>query len=468
MFFRLVVIMVASKEIDLLHGNLWKKIILFAIPVMLSGLLQLLFNACDLMVVGKFSGDDSLAAVGSTGALTSLIVNLFIGFSVGANVAVAKEIGKNDKKRCHDVVHTSILFSLIVGALLTIFGVLTARYWLIKMDTNADILDKATTYLTICFAGMIFNMLYNFGASIVRATGETKKPLYYLIIAGITNVVLNLIFVIVFDMDVAGVAMATVISQMISSILIIRYLVKTEGMVHFNFRDLKIDKDSLKEIVFVGLPAGIQSSLFAISNVTIQTAVNSFNSTAVVAGNSASNNIGGFIYTAMNAFYQSCITFTSQNFGAKNMKNCEKTLFACLVYVTFVGLLIGGITVLLGRPLIGLYANGEEAIGYGMTRLTILALTYFLCGIGDVLVGGLRGLGYSVVPMVTSIVGICGIRLLWIYTAFEANHTLQTLYISYPLSWGITAVVHVICYVFVFKRAAKSLEFNGEEVLVEA
>ena len=460
--------MVASKEIDLLHGNLWKKIIIFAIPVMLSGLLQLLFNACDLMVVGKFSGDDSLAAVGSTSSLTSLIVNLFIGFSVGANVAVARAIGKKDQKRCHDVVHTSILFSLIVGIFLTIFGVLTARHWLIQMDTNIEILDKATLYLTIYFSGMIFNMLYNFGAAIVRATGETKKPLYFLIIAGVVNVILNLIFVIVFNMDVAGVALATIISQMISSILIIIYLLKLDGFVHFSFKDLKIDKGSLKEIVLVGLPAGIQSSLFAISNVSIQTAVNSFDSTAVVAGNSASNNIGGFIYTSMNAFYQAAVTFTSQNFGAKCMKNCKKILIACLIYVTLTGLLVGGVAVLFGHPLISLYASGDEAIGYGITRLTILALTYFLCGIGDVLVGGMRGLGYSVVPMVTSIVGVCGIRLLWIYTVFAANHTLPTLYVAYPLSWGITAIVHVICYVWVYKKIARILGNEYEEVLIEA
>ena len=460
--------MVVSKEIDLLHGNLWKKIIIFAIPVMLSGLLQLLFNACDLMVVGKFSGDDSLAAVGSTSSLTSLIVNLFIGFSVGANVAVARAIGKKDQKKCHDVVHTSILFSLIVGIFLTIFGVLTARHWLIQMDTNIEILDKATLYLTIYFSGMIFNMLYNFGAAIVRATGETKKPLYFLIIAGVVNVILNLIFVIVFNMDVAGVALATIISQMISSILIIIYLLKLDGFVHFSFKDLKIDKGSLKEIVLVGLPAGIQSSLFAISNVSIQTAVNSFDSTAVVAGNSASNNIGGFIYTSMNAFYQAAVTFTSQNFGAKCMKNCKKILIACLIYVTLTGLLVGGVAVLFGHPLISLYASGDEAIGYGITRLTILALTYFLCGIGDVLVGGMRGLGYSVVPMVTSIVGVCGIRLLWIYTAFAANHTLPTLYVAYPLSWGITAIVHVICYVWVYKKIARKIGNENEEVLIEA
>lgn len=448
----MVVSRVVSKEIDLVHGNMLKKIILFAIPVMLSGILQLMFNACDLMVVGKFSGDDSLAAVGSTGALTSLIVNLFIGFSVGANVSVARSIGRKNKERCHDLVHTSILFSFIIGVFLTIFGVLTARFLLMQMDTNEEVLDKATLYLQIYFCGAIFNLLYNFGSSIVRATGETKKPLYYLIIAGVTNVILNLFFVIVLKMDVAGVALATITSQMISCVLIIRYLIKLDGFVHFNIKDLKIDRSSLNEIILIGLPAGIQNSLFAISNVSIQTAVNSFGSTAVVAGNSASNNIGGFIYTSMNSFYQACITFTSQNLGARNVKNCKKVLLSCLMCSTIAGLLIGSIAVLLGKPLLGMYASGEEAIGYGLIRLSIVGMSYFLCGIADVLVGGLRGLGYSIIPMFTSIIGICGIRLAWIYTVFASNHTLQVLYVSYPISWAITAVVHLICYIVIYKK----------------
>jgi putative MATE family efflux protein len=440
-----------SKEQDLLNGNLLKKIVVFAIPVMLSGVLQLLFNACDLMVVGKFSGDDSLAAVGSTSALTSLLVNLFIGVSVGANVSVARAIGRKNKERCHDVVHTAILFSIIAGLFLTIFGVLTARFWLIKLDTNEDVLDKATTYLGIYFAGSIFNLLYNFGASIIRATGETKKPLYFLVVAGIANVLLNLIFVIVFNMDVAGVALATIISQMISSVLIIIYLMKADGYIHFNIKELKIDKSSFGEMVLIGLPAGIQSSLFSISNVSIQKAINSFNSTAIIAGNSASNNIGGFIYTSMNSFYQACITFTSQNMGAKKIKNCKKVLLYSLLCVTVTGFVIGGVAVIFGRPLLGLYANGDEAIKYGMIRLTMIGMTYFLCGIGDVFVGGLRGLGYSIIPMINSIIGICGLRLVWIYTVFKHKHTLETLYVSYPLSWIITAIIHLVCYCGAYK-----------------
>ena len=247
-------------------------------------------------------------------------------------------------------------------------------------------------------------------------------------------------------------------------ILILIYLAKLEGFVHFNFKDLKIDKSSLNEIILIGLPAGIQSSLFAISNVSIQTAVNSFNSTAVVAGNSASNNIGGFIYTAMNSFYQACITFTSQNLGARKVKNCKKVLIYCLCCVTIAGLLIGGVAVLFGEPLLNLYANGEDAIKYGLTRLSIVGMSYFLCGIADVIVGGLRGLGYSIVPMTTSIIGVCGIRLLWIYTVFKHNHTLKTLYVSYPLSWGVTAIVHLICYIVIYKKIFKKFSLKLETV----
>ena len=446
-----------EKEIDLLSGNLLKKIIKFAIPVMLSGILQLMFNACDLMVVGKFAGDNSLAAVGSTGSITSLLINLFIGVSVGANVLVAKAIGKKDKETAHKVVHTSILFSLIAGFFLMIVGLLLAEFLLIKLDTNTAILDKATLYLRIYFSGMIFNMVYNFGSSIVRATGETKKPLYYLIISGIINVILNLILVIVFNMDVDGVAIATIISQFISAILVIRYIIKSTGYIKLNIKDLKIHKESLKEMILIGLPAGIQGSLFSISNVFIQKAVNSFASTAIVAGNSAATNIGGFIFTSMNAFSQSSVTFTSQNYGAKKIDNCKKIIIYNTICVTIVGLVIGIATIIFGKPLLNLYANGEDAIKYGLVRLTLIGATYFIYGISEVFVGGLRGLGSSILPMVNSIMGICGIRLLWIYTIFKYNHTLKTLYISYPISWVITALVHMICYIIIYKNKKKEI-----------
>lgn len=446
-----------AKTVDMLNGNLFKKIIVFAIPLMLSGILQLLFNACDLMVVGSFAGDDSLAAVGSTGSLTSLIVNLFMGISVGANVIVAKYIGQKNEEKCQQAVHTAILFSVIIGFLLSIFGICSASYLLQLMDTNVEVLDKATLYVQIYFAGMVFNMLYNFGASILRSVGETKKPLTYLTIAGICNVILNLIFVIVFKMDVAGVAIATIISQAISAILVVICLIKTTGSIHLDLKKLKINGGTLKEILFVGLPAGINSSLFSISNVFIQTAVNSFNSTAVVAGNSASANIGGFIFTAMNCFSHACVTFTSQNYGAKQIKNCKRTLYYSLFYVILFGLLFGGVSLLFDEQLLRLYISGKEAIDYGKIRLLVIGFTYFLCGINDVFVSNLRGLGYSLTPTIISVLGICGLRLVWIFTIFEFNHTLEILYLSYPISWFVTALINGTCLLIVYNKMNRKL-----------
>lgn len=454
--------MLKSKDVDMLNGNLLKKIIIFAIPVMLSGILQLLFNACDLIIVGKFSGDHSLAAVGSTSALTHLIINLFIGFSVGANVSVAISIGRKDKEKCQKLVHTSILFSIICGLFLTVFGVFAARYLLTLMDTTNDVLDKATLYLQIYFAGMVFNMVYNFGASILRATGETKKPLYYLFSAGIINVILNIIFVTVFDMDVDGVALATIISQAISAILVIRCLMKKEGFVNLKLNKLSLDKNSLQEIILIGLPAGIQGSLFSISNVFIQKAVNSFGSTAIVAGNTAASNIESFIYTSMNSFYQACITFTSQNIGAKKIKNCKKVFRNCLLCVTITGIALGVIAITLSKPLLGMYISEKSSIEYGITRIMIIASTYFLCGIMDVLVGSLRGFGYSTVPMVVSVLGICAFRLGWIYTIFKSNHSLRTLYISYPISWIVTGFIHFICFLIIYKKTKQKMDISLE------
>lgn len=449
-----------NKEMDMLGGNLWKKIIVFTIPVMLSSIFQLLFNACDLMVVGKFAGDDSLAAVGSTSALIHLIINLFIGISVGANVVVARAIGSRDELKAQKAVHTAILFSLIAGFVLTIVGVIGAKYFLTLMDTPTDVLDKATLYLRIYFSGMIFNMVYNYGSAILRAIGEAKKPLYYLFFSGVANLLLNLFFVIVLNMDVGSVAIATVVSQCISAILVIRYLTKYEGYVHLDLSKLKIDGRSLKEMTLIGLPAGIQSSLFSISNVFIQRAINSFGSTAIVAGNTAGANIDGFVNSAMASFSQACLTFTSQNYGAGKIKNCKKVLICCLTSVVITGVVLGFSVCLFSRPLLGLYTNGSEAIKFGVIRLTIIGLTYFIWGAMDVIVGGLRGLGYSIVPMLVSIAGICAFRLVWIYTVFENNHSIKTLYASYPVSWLITGIFHLVCYCFVFRKIKNALQIG--------
>lgn len=452
------------KEVDMLQGNLLKNIILFSIPVMLSGILQLLFNACDLIVVGRFAGDNALAAVGSTSALTSLLVNVFMGISIGANVCVAKAIGSKNKEKAEKTVHTAILFSLIAGLFVMLLGIFCSNFFLRLLDTNIEVLDDATLYLQIYFSGAIFNLLYNYGAAILRAKGETQKPLEYLFIAGITNVVLNIFFVTVLNMDVDGVALATIASQAISAFLVIRLLMKTEGYTNLDLKKLKIDGTSLKEMIYIGLPAGIQGSLFSISNVFIQKAVNSLGSTAIVAGNTASSNIGGFIYTSMNAVYQACISFTSQNYGAKNLKRCKDVLYKCLICVTVIGITIGGLAVLFGEPLLSIYVTSDEALKQGFIRLKIVALTYFLCGIADVIVGGMRGYGKSIVPMVISIIGICGFRIYWIYTAFKMNPTARVLYYSYPLSWLITSIMNIVAYRIIYKYIVKKemLEISAQ------
>lgn len=447
---------------DLTSGNLFIKIIVFAIPVMLSGICQLLFNTCDLIVVGKFAGEESLSAVGSTSSLINLIVNLFIGISIGANVTVARSIGRKDEEKCQKLVHTAILFSVFGGLFLIIFGLLTCEIWLKLMDTQQDIFDKAALYLRVYFCGMIFNMLYNYGASILRSIGETKRPLYYLLIAGICNVLLNLCFVIFFDMDVAGVALATIISQLISAILVLRLLIKTKGYVNLNLKKLKIDYDSLKDMIVVGLPAGIQGSLFSISNVVIQSSINSFNSVAVIAGNTAASSVEGFVYTSMNSLYQANVSFTSQNYGAKKIKNCLKSLIYSLIIVMTIGIVMGTVFLQFSETLVGLYlkeGSSAESLKYGLIRQSIILPTYFLCGVMDVICGSLRGLGHSIMPMIVSILGVCGFRLLWIFTFFTSSHTLETLYVSYPISWFATAMVHLICFIVVFIKLKRQTNY---------
>lgn len=444
-----------KKDMDMLSGNLLKKMIIFTLPIIFSSILQLLYNAVDLAVLGQYCGDKSLSAVGSTGSLTNLIINLFMGVSIGANVAVARAIGQKDDQKIKRLVHTSILFAIFSGIFLSIFGIFTASIWLELMGTNQEYLDLATLYLQIYFGGMIFNMVYNFGAAILRAVGETRKPLYFLGIAGLANVALNYLLVLAFHMDVAGVAIGTIVSQGISAVLVIGCLIRRKGSIHFSFKSLGIDGKCLKEMIFIGLPAGIQGTLFSISNVFIQSAVNSFDSASVVAGNTAASNIEGFVYAAMNAFYQACITFTSQNLGAKKISNCKKALLHALLCVTITGIAFGGMALLFDESLLKIYTNTPESIAVGQKRLLIICSTYFTCGIMDVFVGGLRGLGYSIVPMAVSIMGACVFRLIWIFTAFQASHTLDTLYISYPISWVVTALVHMCCYIFVYKRTIK-------------
>lgn len=440
-------------EIDMCSGSIFKKMLLFALPLMCSSILQLLFNAADIVVVGHFAGDHALAAVGSNTALINLLTNLFVGLSIGTNVLVAQYYGAKKEQELKETVHTSMMLSVYSGILLTIVGVIAARQILIWMQAPSEVLGLAVIYLRIYFIGMTSTMIYNFGSAILRAVGDTKRPLYYLLGAGVVNVVLNLIFVVLFQMGVAGVGAATVISQTISAFLVVRCLILEQGGIHLELKELRIHKDKFIRILQIGLPAGFQGTVFSLSNVVIQSAINSFGA-VVVAGNSAASNIEGFVYMAMNAFYQATISFTSQNFGAKQYKRINKILFVGELYVIITGLVLGNLAVIFGKELLGIYSSSEEVIQTGMVRLRIIGITYALCGIMDVLVGALRGIGYSIMPMIVSLVGACGLRLIWIATVFQipAYHSQTTIYMSYPITWTITLTVHALCFLWARRR----------------
>ena len=446
-------------EVDMCSGPILPKMLQFAVPLMCSSILQLLFNAADIIVVGRWAGDNSLAAVGSTTSLINLLINLFIGLSVGANILAARLYGANEKEGLRQTVHTAMLLSVISGALLTVVGVCGARTILIWMQSPAEVLGLAAVYLRIYFLGMPATMLYNFGAALLRAVGDTRRPLYYLFSAGVVNVVLNLFFVIVCHLDVAGVAIATAVSQCVSAALVVRCMIREQGAVHLEPRELRIWKVRLKQILQVGLPAGFQGALFSLSNVVIQSSINSFGE-IVVAGNSAASNIEGFIYVAMNAFYQANVSFTSQNYGAGRYDRIRPILLRAQGCVIVIGAVLGGTAALMGPHLLRIYSSSPAVISAGMIRLMIVCVPYALCGMMDVMVGSLRGLGYSVMPMLVSLMGACVFRLVWIATVFQrpAFHTIQTVYWSYPISWTITFLTHLACYIWAMHRLKQHLE----------
>lgn len=441
-------------EMDMCSGPLFSKLVVFAVPLILSGILQLLFNAADIIVVGKYAGHESLAAVGSTSALINLLVNVFIGLSVGANVLVAQYFGAHRMKDLEETVHTAMVLAVGGGLFLVVLGVLLADPLLTLMGTPQDVLPLSALYMKIFFVGMPATLAYNFGSAILRAVGDTKRPLYFLLSAGIINVLLNLFFVIYLHMGVAGVALATVISQCISAALIVQCLMRANAPYRLRLNRLKIVREKLHAIAKIGLPAGLQGAIFSISNVLIQSSVNSFGSVAM-AGNTAAANIEGFVYTAMNAVYQTALSFTSQNFGARNYERMTRILWYCQGLVIAVGIVMGGGSVLLGTQLLGIYSSDGQVIQYGINRLRIISGPYFLCGIMEVMVGGLRGMGCSLLPMFVALTGACVFRVVWIFTVFSVSRTLQTLYISYPVSWTITFMAHMICYVVVRKRLQK-------------
>ena len=446
--------MSSKYTMDMCNGPLLKKIILFAIPLMLSGVLQLLFNAADVIVVGRFTGNEALAAVGSTSSLINLLINLFVGVSVGANVLLGKHIGARDEENASKTVHTAVTFALVVGIAMIFVGFFLSRPLLELMGTPEDVINLSVLYMRIYFVGMPAFMFYNFGAALLRAVGDTKRPLYFLTLAGIINVIFNLIFVIVFHMGVAGVALATIISEGISAFLVFLCLKGADGVLHLDHRSLSFHKDVAIQMMKIGLPAGLQGCIFSVSNVLIQSSVNSFGSIAM-AGNTASANLEGFVYNAMNSLYQTSLSFTSQNMGAKKYKRVDKILIECLVIVMIVGIVMGGGAYLIGTSLLSIYSSDPQVISYGLLRMSLICVPYFLCGMMDVFVGSLRGMGYSVMPMLVSLTGACLFRIVWIFTIFATNRSLFVLYFSYPVSWALTTTAHLICYMIVRKKVFK-------------
>lgn len=447
-----------SYEMDMCSGPILPKMLRFALPLMFSSLLQLLFNAADIIVVGRFAGDNSMAAVGSTTYLINLCVNLFIGISVGANILASRMYGAKDRDGLHQTVHTAMLFGLISGLFLAVFGCVSARKLLILMQSPAEVIDLATVYLRIYFLGMPAAMLYNFGAALLRAVGDTKRPLYYLLFAGVVNVLLNLFLVVACNLDVAGVAIATVASHCISSALVVRCLTREAGAVRLDLRQLHINRLRLKQILQVGLPAGLQSVVFSLSNVVIQSSVNSFGE-IVVAGSSASHNIEQFIYTCMNSFYQAVISFVSQNLGAGDYQRIRRSTMTGLICVLAVGLPLSMLARNFAPLLLNIYSDSPEVIAAGVDRASIMLLLYVVAGVMEVMAGAVRGIGYSVLPMVVSLVGACGLRLIWIATVFQipAYHHITTVYWSYPISWCLTFLTHTVCYIWGMKKLKASL-----------
>ena len=446
--------MAKGYEINFTQGRIMKQLLIFALPLMLSGMLQLFYNAADIIVVGRFAGKESLAAVGSTGALINLLTNAFLGLSVGANVLISKGFGTNDKTLMERAVHTAISISLIGGVVFGIIGFFFSRDILALMDTPAEVLPKAALYMEIYFAGLPAVAVYNFGSAVLRAVGDTKRPLIFLIISGFINIILNLFFVIVCRLDVAGVAIATVISQIFSAVMVLICLIRSDGAYKLVLRHLRICKKELMQMLRVGLPAGVQGTLFSLSNVLVQSSVNSFGAVAV-AGNSAGANLEGFVYIAMNSVHHTALTFCAQNLGAGNIDRIKKGFYYCIGLVTLIGIFFGSIVVLFSHQLVSIYSSDPDVIAVGMSRVAVICSTYFLCGIMDAMAGVLRGLSYSVLPMIITLVGACGLRVLWIYIIFEFERSLFMLYLAYPVSWGLTAAALFVAYRVIIGRITK-------------
>ena len=444
-------------EIDMIHGPLMPKLITFFIPLMCSGILQLLFNAVDLVVVGRFAGSNALAAVGATTSLIGMISNLFIGIAIGANVVAARYIAQGDDEEVFETVHTSIFIAAIMGFIMLLIGLVFTPIGLRLMDTPEDVIDQSILYMRIYFCGMPFFIVYNYSAAILRAAGDTRRPLHYLIIAGVINAALNLVLVIVFHLDVAGVALATIFSQMISCVLVLRCLIKSRENYHLNPKRLHINTRILKKIFAIGVPAAIQSVVINFSNVLLQSSVNSFGAISM-AGYTAANNLFGFMFASIDSIAQACMSFTSQNYAVYDFKRVRRTLYDCLILDFVVSMALGALIYGFGPQILSIYNSDAGVIAAGMEVLKYTTLTYFICGFMNCLPGSMRGLGYSSVPMVLSVIGTVGVRIIWIFIFFPANRNIDFLFISYPASWLITFLMQAICLLLVFRRVARQSE----------
>ena len=450
----------AKYEIDMCNGSIMDKLISFSLPLMISSILQLMFNAVDIIVVGRYTGSQALAAVGSTTALINIFTNLFIGISLGSNVLAARYFAVGQDKEMSEAVHTAITLALFSGIIMAFVGAGASRFALELMDTPADVIDLSVIYMRIYFLGMPFFMLYNYGAAILRAVGDTKRPLLFLIAAGLANVVLDLLLVIVIPLGVAGVAIGTVTSQMISCILVLRCLWKSESSYQLRISRLGMKGIYLKRIFQVGIPAGIQSTVITFSNVLLQSSVNSFGSTAM-AGYTAANNILGFLYVAVNAVTQACMSFTSQNYSVGKLKRMDKVLLDCVLLSAGAALVLGVGAYAFGSQILGIYTAEEDVIQCGLEILSITTVPYFLCGIMDLFPGAMRGMGHSAVPMILSVIGTVGTRILWIYVFFPQHRSLYFLFISYPGSWIATILMQAVCFWFVRKQCIREMKLAG-------
>ena len=441
----------------MLEGPLFSSIILYTIPIILTGVLQLLFNAADLVVVGRFCGSISVAAVGATTYITNLLVNFFVGFSVGAGVSVAHAIGRRDEAAVHRIVHTTLPIALLSGAVLTVVGVTWSETFLRWMDTPASVLPLSTTYMRICFGGVTFTMIYNFCAAILRAAGDTRSPLIFLTFSGVLNVLMNLVFVCVLELNVAGVALATTLSQGVSAALVVIALMRRTDGCNLELKKLRFYPEEIRKIIRIGLPAGTQSALFSVSNVLVQSSINSFGE-VFVSGNAAAANIEGFLFTSLNAFHQTAVNFAGQNAGAGQYDRVKKTVWISLSSVAAAGILFSSLVCIFGRQLLGIYlTDSPEAVVHGMLRFYRVSSLYFICGMMDVSTGALRGLGASTVPMLISLLGACGLRILWIATVFPHWRTPEGLFLCYPISWVVTLAAQMIAFAVVFRRQTKGI-----------